>query len=353
MTRYVQSEGGVQNQKLKFPSCLLLAFLVSCSSEGLVDIGGSSDAKGMSGRWRPPGERPEAFDFEKQCGVPADKANDENAVLLSGDYTSFPIIVEGSKAVLGQTIPYRVILQAKVKITANTKGSNVDRTVTKISAEGTNPIISIFVNGTADKKAKGASGVTKTEPLPIGEWLKLTGNSGNPEMKDLLCVVTGARSSTSVTGEGTLAATFTPALVNSVSPLASPERMRKEIGGGRTFNVTANVTSVPKTGGFMEKADTNFKVGTKSGKISIREAKPVLSVVNQAANINRTITADIAYEVINEFPGGAYTVGLPKRAVYLIDTKNKAMKAIYLEDDRPDPESGQVATPPIVIVKDN
>jgi hypothetical protein len=331
---------------------LLMALLASCSSEGLVDLG-SSDAKGISGRWKPAGGRPEAIDFERECGIPADKAGDENAILLSGSYTSFPIIVEGSKAVMGQSIQYRVILQAQVKIAANAKGSTVDRQVTKISAQGTNPIITLFVNGTADKKAKGASGTTKTEPLPMGEWLKLTGASGNPEMKDLLCVATGAKSSTSVTGEGTLAASFTPALVNSISPLASPERMRKEIGAGRTFSVTANVTSVPKTGGFMEKADKNFKVGTKQGRISIRETKPVLTVVNEAANINKTITADIAYEVINEFPNGAYTVGLPKRSIYLIDTKNKALKAIYNEDDRPDPESGQPATPPIVIVKDN
>ena len=104
----------------------------------------------------------------------------------------------------------------------------------------------------------------------------------------------------------------------------------------------------------LEPVDKNFKLGSKSGKITIKETKPVLSVVNAAANINKTITADIAFEVTNEFPEGAYTVGLPKRAVYLIDTANKTLKAIYLEDDRPDPsapESGP-ATPPIVIVRD-
>jgi hypothetical protein len=244
------------------------------------------------------------------------------------------------------TINYRVILTAKANIAANAKGSTTGINVSLYSAE---PVLAKM---TADKKAKDASGVTKTEPLPMGEWLRLTGPSGNPEMRDLLCVVTGSRSSTQALGEGTLSATFSPALINAVSPLAPVDRMRKEIGSGRSFTVTANVTSVPKTGGLLEKADRNFRVGTKTGKISIRETRPVISVVNQKANINKTITADIAYEVINEFPNGAYTVGLPKRSVYLIDTTNKAMKAIYIESDRPDPETGQVATPPIVLVKD-
>ncbi len=342
--------------KLRLILILLIpmAGVASCSGDAMVDLGSSSDAKGAN-RFKPPGERPEAFDFEKNCGIAADKADDQNAILFSGDYTSFPIIVEGSKSVpIVGTIPYRVILQAKIKIAANAKGSTIDRTVTKISAEGTNPIISSIVNSTADKKAKAASGTTKGVPLPIGEWLKLTGPSGNPELKDLLCVLTGAKSSTSISGEGTLSATFTPALVNSVSPLASPERMRQEIGSGRTFNVTANVTSIPKTGGFLEPVDKNFKLGSKSGKVTIKETKPVLSVVNTAANINRTITSDIAFEVTNEFPDGAYTVGLPKRTVYLIDTAKKTLKAIYLEDDRPDPSSPDTgpATPPIVIVRD-
>lgn len=334
------------NQLLQFWVWLSVISFVGCSSEGFVDLSASSDAKG-AGRFRPPGERPEAFDFERECGIAADKANDENALLLSGSYSSFPIIVEGSKSVpIVGTINFRVILTAKVKIEANAKGSKVDRTVNLFSAEPA------LAKGSAEKKAKDASGTTRTEPLPIAQWLKLTGPSGNPELKDLLCVVTGAKSSTEVTGEGTLAATFTPALVNSVSPLAPPERMRKEIGAGRTFTVTANVTSVPKTGGFLEKADPNYRVGSKTGKITIRETKPVLSVVNEAAKINSTITADIAYEVVNDFPNGAYTVGLPKRSVYLIDTKTKSLKAIYNESDRPDPESGKPATPPIVIVKD-
>jgi hypothetical protein len=340
--------------RLKIMLVISIAGFASCSGDGLVDLGSSSDAK-AAGRFRPPGERPEAFDFERECGIPADKANDENALLVNGSYTSFPIIVEGSKSVpIVGTIQYRVILQAKVNIAANSKGSTVTRNVNLATdANGKKLAEPAIAAMTAEGQAKKASGSTKTQPTPIAEWLKLTGPSGNPELKDLLCVITGAKSTTEVTGEGTLAATFSPALVNSVSPLAPPERMRKEIGSGRTFTVTANVTSVPRTGGFLEKADPNFKVGTKTGKITIRETKPTLSVVNQAANINRTINADIAYEVINEFPNGAYTVGLPKRSIYLIDTKTKSMKAIYIEADRPDPESGQPMTPPLVIVKDN
>lgn len=332
---------------LKYFAWFTVISFAACSSDGFVDLGSYSGAKG-GGNFRPPGERPEAFNFEKECGIDPEKADDTNAVLLSGKYASFPIIVEGSKSVpIVGTVNYRVILLADITINATRRGATIDRAVKVFKAEPA------LANLTAGKKAKDVSGSTKTAMMPIGDWLKLTGPSGNPELKDLLCVVAGAKSSTAITGEGTLDATFSPALVNSISPLAPPERMRKEIGSGRTFNVTANVTSVPKTGGLLEKADSNFKIGSKTGKITIRETQPVLSVVNQDANINKTITADIAYEVINDFPNGAYTVGLPKRAVYLIDTKNKTLKAIMFEDDRPDPETGKPASPPVVIVKEN
>lgn len=321
---------------------------VSCSSDGLVDI--ASERNGtLTGRFKPPGDRPESFDFEKECGISQEKLDDKNAILLSGSYTSFPIIVEGKSPVT-----YRVILQAKVNISASSKGSTLTQNINKLQTAEVGSTgnwlfdlpLGGIVDGIANGKAKDATGTTVTDSMPIAEWLKLTGPNGNPEMRDLLCALTGAKGANTNRGEGTLTATFSPALINSVSPLAPPERMRKEIGSGRTFRVTANVTAIPN------KAKGQFKLGSKSGTITIRETTPRLSVVNQAAKINSTITADIAWEVINDFPGGAYTVGLPKRTVFLIDTNKKEIRAILTEDDRPDAMSGEVLTPPVILVKD-
>jgi hypothetical protein len=323
---------------------------LSCSGDGLVDLNESGKSGSLRNRFDPGGEKPSAFDFEKECGISQKQLDDKNAVLLSGSYTSFPIIVEGKKPVA-----YRVILQAAVNISATSKGSTLNQKISKVkSAEvgGTGNLIfdlplKAIVDGIASGKATDASGTTFTESLPITEWLKISGPNGVPEMKDLLCAVTGAKSAVANRGEGTLSATFTPALISSVSPLAPPERMRKEIGpGGRKFNVTANVTSIPQN------ASSAFKLGSKSGTISIREVNPTISVVNQAAEINSTITADIAWEVTNEFPGGAYTVGLPKTMTFLIDTTKKQIRAIKIFDDRPDAMSGEILTPPVVLVKD-
>jgi hypothetical protein len=328
----------------QFVSLTAAALLqLSCSADSLVDLNESGKSGYLRNRFDPGGEKPSEFDFEKECGISQKQLDDKNAVLLSGSYTSFPIIVEGKSPVA-----YRVILQAAVTISATSKGSTLNQKISQaLPAEAGNFILNGIVAGIAEGKARDASGTTFTESLPIAEWLKISGPNGVPEMKDLLCAVTGAKSAVANRGEGTLSATFTPALISSVSPLAPPERMRKEIGpGGRKFNVTANVTSIP------QKASGAFKLGSKSGTISIREVNPTISVVNRAAEINSTITADIAWEVTNEFPGGAYTVGLPKTMTFLIDTTKKQIRAIKIFDDRPDAMSGEILTPPVVLVKD-
>lgn len=337
-------------------SLVASAFLVaSCSADGLIDLSGNGNKEPSSARFKP-GEKPVAVDFEKDCGISQDKIDDKNAILLSGSYSSFPIIVEGVDATAGA---YRIILTAKVSISANSKVSTVNQNITKHKSQAAGGdifgITAAILDSVAGKRAKLASGTTTTESLPIAEWLKLTGPNGNPEMKNLLCVVTGAKSIVSNRGEGTLSATFAPALISAVSPLAPVEQMRKEIGPGRTFSVAANVTSIPKTGTtFGDVVDRNFIIGTKTGTVTIRETTPTLSVINEAAGINFTVSTDIAYEVINDGfqPGGPYTVGLPRRSVYLIDSTKKEIRAIMVEEGRPDAKTGQVLNPPVVLVKD-
>ena len=149
-----------------------------------------------------------------------------------------------------------------------------------------------------------------------------------PEYKDLLCAAGQTQSITKNLGGGNLTVTYSPTLIDGVSPLAPIERMRKEFGAGKSFAVTATVGGTAVV-----------------GNVTVKEVAPTL------AYQDKTVKADIAYEFINDFPGGAYKVGLPKRQVFFIDATKKQIIAIINEDDVIDDNSGKVR-PPAVLVRD-
>jgi hypothetical protein len=113
------------------------------------------------------------------------------------------------------------------------------------------------------------------------------------------------------------------------------ERMRKEFGQGKRFNVTANVVG----------SSGHIVAGTYQGTVTVQE------IGASFTHMDSNVTTDIAYEFVNDFPGGAYKLGLPRRQIIYIDAKNKVIRAIVNEDDRIDDTTQQVI-PPAVLIRD-
>lgn len=294
--------------------------------DGLTGL--NSNSKPGSGSKSANGGVP-LFDFEKECGLPADKMDDKNAILVKGAYTSFPMIVEGTS--MGTA--FRVITQAKLTLSATSGASNQSISVALLeSSSGAGGVIgwiaTPIVKAKAQKATNAASGTVNSVSLPKKDWLKLTGGT-NPEYKDLLCAASQNQTVTKSLGGGTTTYTYSPTLVSGISPLAPVEQMRKEFGSGKSLSVTATVQ-----GG-----------AAVAGHIIIKEVAATLEYAG------KTITSDIAFEFINDFPGGSNKVGLPRRQVFFIDATKKEIVAIINEDDTIDESSGKVR-PPAVFVKD-
>lgn len=283
------------------------------------------------------------FDFAKECGLNTEKMDDENAVLLQQSLTSLPITVEGTQT----GVAYSVTTQAKVNISATAKRATQNVAVSVIDTKAQAPsgggLIGLIVGAVApgivknkaNEQAGENSGTTTSDAMPQKDWLQLV-DGDNSEFEGLLCAAQGGKTMTINQGNDTVVVQFSPALINSVSPFAPIERMRKEIGQSRTFKVTANVQ-----GGSAASATGSF-----SGTTTIREINPKFNCQGTTKN------ADIAYEFIHNFPGGAHKVGLSKRQVMYFDTTKKKIVAIINEDDKVDPQLKKTL-PPVCLVSDN
>ncbi len=316
-------------QRLTIVGTVLLA---SCAQDSGMD--------GISGRKSgasdfDAGAKTATFDFQKECGLSKEQLDSKDAVLVSGSYTSFPIVIQGES----MGVKFVVITQAKINVRATGTQTVQEQNVElKDSATSAGGLIKLIADGVAKGKAETAakenSGSTTSLPMPKGEWLKLS-DGKNPDFKDLLCSTSPTRTININKGNKSATVTFTPGLISSVSPLAPIARLRKEIGAGRSFPITADVQG----GG------NGLASGSLQGRVTVREITPIFKYENT------TIKTDIAYEFINEFPGGAHKVGLPKRQVYFIDSTKKIIKAIISEDDKIDPNSNK-PLPPVYLVRD-
>jgi len=325
-------------------SCLGLAvtvaaFLIGCSMDTGFDVAGNRAASSRNGN-----KKYEVFDFVKECGLAKDKMDDDNAVVLQQSFTSLPIKIEGVDK--KTNVAFSVTTVAKLNISSTKSRATQTVNVSVLDTQAKAPsngglmgaIVGLFAPGVvkskADASAQENSGTTTSDALPQKDWLHLV-DGGNAQFKGLLCAGQGGKTATIQQGKDTVVVEFSPALINSVSPLAPVERLRQEMGETRTFNITANVQ-----GGGAE-----YAKGAVQGRTIVREIEPTFNCQGT------TRTADIAYEFTNEFPGGAYKVGLPKKQVMYIDSKNKKFVAIINQDDKVDEQVGGTL-PPVCLLSD-
>jgi hypothetical protein len=315
---------------------ILIAHMITgCSGVGQLDTGGG-DARSSDGSFDPGGKGATPFDFQKECGINTKDMDDPNKTIFKQSMASMPIITQGTS--MGTN--FRVIALAKIDVTSMGGGKpsaqNISVEIVSTEASSGGGIVGMIAPGIVKSKAndtaKAQSGEKSSKSIPNGEWIKLTSGS-NPEYKDLLCAITGSVSTESRMNNGDSSTiTYSPALVNTVSPYVSKERAQKEIGGGRTLSVTATVTG---------KAN-NAVPGTYNGKVIIKMVNPSFKVQD------KTITGDFAVEFVNSFPGGAYKAGLPSRIVYVVSSKHKKFMMLLVQSDFKDPTTG--ASPDIYMI---
>ena len=310
-------------------------FLTSCSMDAGLDASTGRGSANLNTK-----KDFGVFDFTKECGLAEDKLDDDNAIMIQQSLTSLPIKIDGAMA----GVTYNVETQAKANISATKTRATQSVNVSVLNTASKPPpgfmgmIIGIFAPGIVKSQANDAaeanSGTRITDALPQKDWLQLV-DGGNAQYEGLLCAAQGAKTMTIQEGSSTVVIQFAPALINAVSPLAPIERMRKEMGESRTFNIQASVMG----------GSAGYAQGTVSGTTTVREIDPRLEcdgVVKQA---------DIAYEFIHNFPGGAHKVGLTKKLVMYIDTKKKKIAGIIQEDDKIDPKLKK-ALPPVCLISD-
>lgn len=286
------------------------------------------------------------FDFAKECGISDEKMDDDNAIMLQQSFTSRPIQIEGEQAQFGATVKFKVSTQAKLNISSTksraTQQINVSVTGTAADVQNASglmgAIVRLFAPGVVKSQAGGQaqanSGTTTSDALPQKDWLHLV-DGGNAQFEGLLCAAQGAKSMTIQEGGDTVVVQFSPALINAVSPLAPIDRLRKEIGEGRKFDIKASVLGNSK----------GYAQGTVSGTTTVREIDPTLNCDGESRK------ADIAYEFINQFSGGAHQVGLAKKQVLYIDSQRKKIVGIINEDDKIDPTLKKTL-PPVCLLSD-
>jgi hypothetical protein len=230
-------------------------------------------------------------------------------------------------------INFEVIIKVSQSISSTPQESGQDREeLIILSSSGGGIDSNSSLSGPISTPARELSYRQKSVSIPVkdSEWKNMAGVTPH---KDLYCAVKGVKKSSVQTGENKLDITFSPAMITNPNPLASIDRLRKEIGSSRSFNVTANISEEV----------TGRATSSVEGTVTINEIRPEFDCQGVVKR------ADLAYEVINNFPGGAHRLGVFKRQAFYIDTTKKKFVALIQESDRGDVGFNQ-PQPPICLL---
>jgi hypothetical protein len=291
----------------------------------------SDKKKPASAPWKPPGESPDLFDFKQNCGV--DVKEETNNPIYTQMLQSQNIVTEGDLL----NFSYRVEASASLDI-QSTKGSSkatVDVKLNKVIDKSTQskPLQSLILAIGARIATNARAGTTESTAIPSGEWLKLT-NGSNPEWKDLLCVVTGSRTHKITSKSGNHTINFSPGLANSVNPMASAEQYKKELGNGRTLNVSATVENSPKS---------------YNGTVTLKPVAPSAAFTDPLTNETRAVNADSAWEITTQFEKGDKRIeNLSNVMTFYINHSKKRFEAIVQKNTALEKQE-----PPVILLPSN
>jgi hypothetical protein len=294
----------------------LLAVAACAPTESMVETGKKKSAEeGVDQKAKLKPNTNEPFDYEKNCGIKLDNA-DADPILFSQNLKSIPFVIREEK--LGLKIAVTVTARAKAEARKSGNNASTNISVDNVEVDGSSPILKtiglLVAKGQAKTMAEKQNGRQENIGLPTAELLNMTAD--NPEYKDIVCGVAFLKGTRDFRGGEHGEVEFTPGVVGAINVMASKETIEKEIGSGRTFNITGNIT---KTRSDWPKA------GPISGTVTIKPVKPSFSVGS------KSYSADIAYQVKIDFPPPPGKKQRPSYAsdrIMYIDTTKKSIVAI-------------------------
>lgn len=262
-----------------------------------------------------PGSPPSSgIDFKKDCGI--DPFDDLAAVVFSQKMKSLNIVYEGNVVLLSYRAEATVTLdiQSEISVTRFITDVKLNKVINKStnSVVLSDTMLSIGSNIVAAVK----TGTTELLSLSRKDWLQLSGGT-NSEWKDLLCVAVGTRSVKTISKGGDHSFQFTPGFTNTLNPLASPEQYKRELGSGRTFNISATV----------DRDKQPIK-----GVVTYRPVPPSTTFTDAVTGSQHQITADAAWEVTTQFETkDSRFAELITKMTYYISHTRKQFDAIVQE----------------------
>lgn len=311
---------------------VIILLLAGCSAnENGIDFGDKNENKSGDALGGTSSTPPGVPDTQTTCGLPAGALNTPGTQIFTGNFKSLPIIVTGTSMFVG----YRITTQASVNLVVLNDSATQNINVQVQKVETSSNVLGIpqaIAKKKANEAAEAKSGSVTTTRIPNGTWINLV-SGGNPEYQGLFCAVSGTKSLSNNTGGGPGQVEFTPALVNSINPLAPRETLDKELSAPRVFNVTANVTT----------ALDSWKAGSHVGTVTITPIPATAQIEGLS------IAADVAYEVKADFPLGASKLGLSRNQKFFINTKSHTFEAIIDDSGALDPRSNAELPPSILI----
>ena len=313
---------------------LILGTLVACAIPG-----GSKGSKGSKGvreqdPWNSLPTSP-TIDFSEKCGV--DTNASANEPILAQDFQSLNFVIDNELLAIKAHIEANATLSISAMSDKSTKTVSVNITKAQDMSNIANPMSQLLTSIGAKLKAEADGGTKISKSMPRGDWLKLTDGS-NPEYKDLLCVTSGTISQMRAESQNR-EYVFSPALVASVNPKASPEQFLTELGQGRKFSVTATLMDTPK----------KRSIQSTTGTVTFKPVSPTLIAVDPLTKKSVTINSDAAWEVISDFSGLSKSNDqLSGKLTFYVSHKNKKFDAIVQEAIRP--VEGKTMMPPIILI---
>jgi hypothetical protein len=324
------------SKKSIVPLLLLLSLSVvsSCQpGEALVDLG-KKKSKNDNASVKP---QLSGIDLEKDCGIKAAKEGEE-VIVFQQNFKGLPFQVTGAQ--LGMKFKVTLIADLNIINKLNLPSErDLKVRLKSVSLDTSSPLIktigTMVAKGKAEEQAKESSKSPVAVIVSNGEWLNIT--SENEEYKDVFCgIAPGTKSMDFASFKDKGNVEFSPVLVDSVNPNATPEVLEREIGDGRTFKVQAKII----------KARSDWPTGTVDGTVTFKKIAPTYTTTS-----GQTISSDLAYEIVQDFPkksGSKFESTLSGKRQFFINTTDKKFEAIIEFKN----ENKDGKTSPIVLLKE-
>jgi hypothetical protein len=274
----------------------------------------------------------QAIDLTAECGLSSQSMAESDFVLDNSELSGLPFM-----QLIGQSmgVMYKIGTSENLGMVSKTTSSTEATKFEIVSSESlsttsTNSFLNAIFGSmigtntpySVQKMHPFVSDIStnlNANSLSVSESIKFANDASNG-LNKFMCATRLWRETTITNASNKINAkvSFSPPAIGGINPYAPLNQIRKEIGTSRTMSVVAKSSGTGLAS--IDKGDI-------TGQVSIKEIPAKFNCFGQ------TYSGDFAYEITNDFPNGAYSVGLPKKRSVLLDTVNKKIIAVITETD--------------------